>query len=291
MSRRRYHRRASDHGGGGGGHDGGGMMRWLLTYADMITLLTAFSIMMYSMSVINLQRFKQVAIAIRSGFNGNLDGAGIFKDGGVVYMDQNTEVKNPNPSLDQVRKLLEEYIARHHLQQEVNARLEERGLVVSLTSDGLLFDRGQAQLRPAARGVLQDVARAVNLLTNQVLVEGHTCNLPISTARFPSNWELSTSRATTVTRYLIEQCGLDPRRAGAAGYADSRPFVPNDSEAHRRRNRRVNIVILTGDRTVMHNAQTAPATPPPGANPPVSQEKEAAAPAAREMVSADETRH
>ncbi len=97
MSSHRRRRALGDHDGEGGGHDGGGMMRWLLTYADMITLLTAFFIMMYSMSVINLQRFRQVAIAIRSGFNGEQTGAGLFDKGGVVYIEQDKKVPTPGP--------------------------------------------------------------------------------------------------------------------------------------------------------------------------------------------------
>ena len=257
----------SGHDDGGGSHDGGGMMRWLLTYADMITLLTAFFIMMYSMSVINLQRFKQVAIAIKSGFNGEQTGAGIFEKGGVVYMEQDKPIPTPAPELDRVMKLLDEYIAKHGLKSQVMCRLEERGLVISLSSDGLLFDRGQAEVRPQAKALLDDVGRAVSSLKNEVLVEGNTCDLPISTPQYPSNWELSTARATAVVRYLIEHQDVAPRRIGAAGYADARPYAPNDSEEHRRLNRRVDIVVLSGLATLAHDAQLAPATPPQNQTP------------------------
>ncbi len=148
-------------------------------------------------------------------------------------------------------------------------RLEERGLVISLSSDGLLFDRGQAQIRPDARKLLDDIGSAVSKLKNEVMVEGNTCNLPISTPEYPSNWELSTARATTVVRYLIDQHHVDPSRIGAAGYADARPVAANDSEEHRRLNRRVDLVVLSGLATLAHDAQLAPATPP--ATPPAPE--------------------
>ncbi len=222
----RRRRALGDH-DGGGGHDGGGMMRWLLTYADMITLLTAFFIMMYSMSVINLARFHQVAIAIKSGFNGEQLGAGLFDKGGVVYIEEDKKVPTPAPELDRIMKELKDYIQRHGLKSQVMCRLEERGLVISLSSDGLLFDRGQADIRPGAQ-LLDDIGSVVAKLQNEVMVEGNTCDLPISTPQYPSNWELSTARATTVVRYLIDQHHVSPSRIGAAGYADARPLVKND---------------------------------------------------------------
>ncbi len=247
----------------GGGHDSGGMMRWLLTYADMITLLTAFFIMMYSMSVLNLQKFKQVAMSVRSGFGGDTGGAGLVDKGGVVYAQDKDNVPSPGPTLKAIMRYLNKYILRHNLKDVVQCRLTDRGLVISLTSDGLLFEKGRAAICPQARAVLHDMAVLLNRVQNEILVEGHTCDLPISTAEFPSNWELSTARATAVVRYLIANEGISARRIGAAGYADSRPFSPNTSEANRRLNRRVDVVIMSGLASVIRNAQTAPAAGPP----------------------------
>ncbi len=261
MARRRRSSNV-DH-GGGGGHDGGGMMRWLLTYADMITLLTAFFIMMYSMSVLNLNKFKQVAISVRSGFGGDLEGAGVFKDGGVVTMDNPNKIPNPGEPLSMVMKQLDQYIKKHRLQDRVTTRMEKRGLVVSLSSDELLFDLGRAEIRPEAKQVLDKMANVLRAIHNDVLVEGHTCDLPIATFLYPSNWELSTARATEVVRYMIETKGLDPKRIGAAGYADARPYLPNTSEKNRRYNRRVDIVVLSGEEAMIHRAQTAPEVGPP----------------------------
>jgi len=243
MSRRR---KAAAAEGGGGGHDGGGMLRWLLTYADMITLLMAFFILMYSMSVLNLSKFKQVAVSIRSGFGGRMEGGSrllTHPAGQRAILSQ--QFPEESKSIDEVAKELEQYIREHDLKDYMHVQVEERGLVISVSTDNLLFPIGSAQFGPQARAVLEKIAGMVNGFSNPVLVEGHTCDLPIHTAQFPSNWELSTARASQVIRFLIDKAGIDPNRLAAAGYADTRPVVPNDSEANRRLNRRVNIVILT----------------------------------------------
>jgi chemotaxis protein MotB len=123
-------------------------------------------------------------------------------------------------------------------------RVDERGLIISLVTDKVLFERGSASLQRGSREVLDEIAGLLRDIPNQVTVEGHTCDLPIHTAQFPSNWELSTARATQVIRYFIEQGQVPAQRLAAAGYADSRPLEPNTSEATRARNRRVDVVIL-----------------------------------------------
>jgi chemotaxis protein MotB len=236
-------------GGGGGGHDNAGSMRWLLTYADMITLLMAFFIMMYSMSVLNMEKFREVAFSIRSGFGGPLEGGP-----GMMNFPESRNSLLPSPgditessgpgAIPGVAKEIEQYIKEQGLGEVVRLRVEKRGLVVSLVTDEVLFDLGRAELRPQAKRILAKVADVVRDIPNDLAIEGHTCDLHIKTAQFPSNWELSTARATVVVRYLIERAGVKPARVSASGYADSRPLVHNDSEAHRMINRRVDIVIL-----------------------------------------------
>ena len=120
----------------------------------------------------------------------------------------------------------------------------ERGVVVTVMTDKMLFASGQADLRPEESGLLKTVAGAAKIVPqNPVRVEGHTDSLPIHTPRFPSNWELSTTRATTVLRYF-ESCGVAAGRLEASGYADQRPLGPNDSDENRAKNRRVEIVLL-----------------------------------------------
>lgn len=256
-----------------GGHGGGeheNSERWLLTYADMITLLVAFFIMLYAMSVMNVQKFQQLAISVRSGFgssmmNGEpsiLGNSGISgmpsilangrqpnedgksqKDGGLPSIKKDQAARQDAHNLDNAYQVMQAYIKKKHLENVMHVDRDERGVVVTVMTDKMLFARGEADLRPEEAGLLSKVAEVANAVPNQVRVEGHTDNLPIHTARFPSNWELSTTRATVVLRFF-EQQGVASRRLEAAGYAEQHPLKPNDNEANRGANRRVEVVIL-----------------------------------------------
>jgi chemotaxis protein MotB len=223
--------------------------RWLLTYADMITLLVAFFVMMYSMSVLNLAKFHQVAISIKSGFGGTVSGAGhsvLEQSGGEGRKPTILPEMNPaQPAA--IAKQIRHYIRERKLEKDLRVKVTERGVVVTIVTDDMLFPKGEADVTPGTARLLDKVSSIIAKTSNLIRVEGHTDDLPINTTRFPSNWELSTSRATTVVRYLIEHDRIDPARISAAGYADSRPLVPNDSEANRRVNRRVDIVIVQGN--------------------------------------------
>lgn len=227
----------------GGGHAGGGSLRWLLTYADMITLLMAFFIMMYSMSVLNVSRFRQVAISIRSGFGGVKHGQGKWILSPVGQLIKQSDGENLGVPWEVIRRL-QKVVVDKQLQHSVMLRPDERGLVVSLVTDKVLFSKGDAALSSGSRKTIVAVATALKDIPNGICVEGHTCDLPIESNKFPSNWELSTARAASVVRCLIEQAGIPADRLSAAGYADSKPLVPNDSEKDRAMNRRVDIVVL-----------------------------------------------
>jgi chemotaxis protein MotB len=117
--------------------------------------------------------------------------------------------------------------------------------VVTIVTDQVLFETGKADLRPLGAEVLDAVAPVMVDLTNRISIEGHTDNVPISGARFASNWELSAQRATTVLRYTIEHHGIAAARLSAAGFADTQPLASNDTPEGRSKNRRVEIVILS----------------------------------------------
>lgn len=228
------------------GHDAGGSLRWLLTYADMITLLMAFFIMLYSMSILNLNKFRQVAVSIRSGFGGRQPGQGqsVLSTEGRFSIKPSPLSGTPVGIPSQVLGRLERFVRQQKLQKSIKLRMDERGLVISLVTDKVLFARGQAELSGAAMRIIDGIASVLKQIPNQLRIEGHTCDLPIVSDRYPSNWELSTARATTVVRHLIEHEDIAPGRLSAAGYADSKPLVPNTSEANRALNRRVDIIIL-----------------------------------------------
>ena len=231
------------------GHDGGGSLRWLLTYADMITLLMAFFIMLYSMSILNMNKFRQVAVSIRSGFGGFSSGQGSSIVGkGVGFTVEPSQMAGDVAGVPwQVVQKVQKLIKEKKLAKSVKLRADERGLIISVVTDKMLFPKGQAELSPHAKEIVNALADAVRSISNPIRVEGHTCNLPVTSGKYPSNWELSTARATAVVRYLIEESWLPPDRLSAAGYADSKPLVPNVREVNRAQNRRVDIVILRTD--------------------------------------------
>lgn len=208
--------------------------RWLLTYADMITLLVALFIMLYSMSAVNQEKFGALARSMRREFQVLPE-----QNGGKVLGTRN--VVDP---LEQQASRLQQFLQKEGMQNQVRIRHEERGLVISLLSDGTLFDLGSAELKPSAKQVLDRVAEVLRAVPNPVLIEGHTDNLPIRTAQYPSNWELSAARAARVLRYLVQKGGIPAERLIAVGYADTRPLVPNSSPANRAQNRRVDIAVL-----------------------------------------------
>lgn len=223
--------------------------RWLLTYADMITLLMAFFIMMYSMSVLNLAKFREAAISIRTGFGGEVAGQGKapFGSSGKLGAKPSLEMGDTAGVSWSVIKPLMTYINNEYKDKSVQMGEDNRGLVITLRSDQMLFEPGGSEINAAAYPVLDKVAEALKMVPNLVQIEGHTCDLATHNGKYNSNWELSTARATMVLRYMVEKQHLPANRFSAAGYGSVRPVVPNDTDAGRRRNRRVEIVILRID--------------------------------------------
>lgn len=239
------------HGGEEGGrHETAGMMRWLVTYADMITLLLGLFIMLYAISTLDIQRFKALVEEFQALFAGG--GTSIVSGGKGILRLGAPESQRPlvvplipgkKPEMHDEEEALERFVERKKLADKVLIHREERGLVVSLLTDGIFFERGSAELSEEAKEVLRGIAPILKSSDRLIRVEGHTCDLPIHTSRFPSNWELSVARAVAVVRYLT-WLGVPPQRLSAVGYGEFRPMFPNTSEENRRLNRRVDIVLL-----------------------------------------------
>jgi chemotaxis protein MotB len=230
-----------------------GLDRWLLTYADMITLLMAFFIMVYSMSVLNVSKFRQAAISIRSGFRGLAPGQGrSLLDSSPLAVGDTAGIpwKKLRPVV--------EFIEHQSRDGAVTISEDERGIIISMSSDSLLFEPGSADVRTKAQPYLEKIARMLRSTKNEVRVEGHTCDLPPRGSRFATNWELSTARATGVLRRLVEQEKLPAERISAAGYGSMKPVVPNDSASNRAKNRRVEIIILRPEITAAFSPKDQP---------------------------------
>jgi chemotaxis protein MotB len=173
----------------------------------------------------------------------------------VDSLPQQQELADP---LVQVEETVRERAQSTGLASSIGFRREERGLVVTIVTDQVLFAPGRAEVQPAGFQILDVVADALAELSNDVIVEGHTDSRPISTTRYPSNWELSTARATSVLRYLVEARGFPADRIGAAGYADMRPLDRGATPAAMARNRRVEIVVLATKASGKAAAPVAP---------------------------------
>lgn len=226
--------------------------RWLLTYADMITLLVAFFMMMYSMSVINLEKFKQAAIGIRSGFNGAaLQG----KDSGESIIERGSRpvmIENPKPiilppkekvTMDQqiskANKAKEKELRARRvgaLVEKINHSLagvakskstrilaENKGVSIELIGDMIFFPKNSTDLSDEAKHVLKAVASVLGQVPNEISVEGHT-SATDKAAGYSTSWELSTARATGVVKFLLSSSTIDPRRVGVTGYGEYRPM-------------------------------------------------------------------
>lgn len=228
----------------GGGHDSGGMMRWLLTYADLITLLMVFFVVMYAMSKADTAKFNALRQSLAMALQPDNAGASMmFDQQGVSMIDQASQNSNTAKDVEDFQNMINKIKAKTQDPKQVAFMVDERGLTIRFL-DSSLFDIGSSQLRPDAFALLDAVGDTLKKELRYVRVEGHTDNLPIHTYQFPSNWELSADRSIAVTRYLIERHGLDPKMLSSLGYGEYRPLYPNNSEENRAKNRRVDIVVL-----------------------------------------------
>jgi chemotaxis protein MotB len=237
-------------GGESSGGEGAGMMRWLLTYADMITLLLALFIILFSISTINKVKLQRLVRDLGGGFN---------SQDAINNPPNGMTTATTKDDLQAMQAQLQTYISKNQLQNQVQTKIsrdgKKRELVITLLSDKQLFDSGKADLKDGTKKILNEVYAQLKARQNEVRVEGNTDNVPISNSQFPSNWELSSARATGVARYFVENDGLAARRISALGYGEYRPKYANDTDAHRAANRRVDVVILDTDAAT--NAQVS----------------------------------
>jgi chemotaxis protein MotB len=222
--------------------------RWLVSYADFITLLFAFFTTMYAISTVDQGKLAGVAEGLHDALNRHDSGGNSsVAPGGRVLPDAGRSVVNSGTgrsaeALDVRRTVLD--ALRGDLDAgRLEVRDDPRGLVLSIP-EASAFATGSADVSPAAESVIARLAGALKRVPTPARIEGHTDDVPIHTARFASNWELSTARATCVVQRLIAQ-GIEPERLSAAGYSEFHPRVANDSPESRARNRRVDVVILT----------------------------------------------
>ena len=221
--------------------------RWLVSYADFITLLFAFFVVMYSISSVNEGKFRTVSDSIKAALNpisSPLTTAVPFTVGQNKAVTVKPTIESATePAVRRLREIMRSL--KNETQVEITQLKElTNGDIVLTLPDTVLFRPGEAVLRPEALPFVQAMGEVLVELNRHVRIEGHTDNVPIATAQFPSNWELSASRAVTVVRTLSERYEVPAQNLSAVGHADSRPQTDNLTPEHRAKNRRVEIVVL-----------------------------------------------
>jgi len=227
--------------------------RWLLTYADMITLLMLFFIILYAMSTVNQQQYEALSQALASVFNGgNLTIFDTTRAGGAGLMEgvtpgQNIQSKTSGRNTGSGGQSAVRSQATSSLQNLIKSgRVRiiptERGFAISLVSD-YQFASGSADLSPEAMPILQEVSDFLTRIPNSIVVEGHTDNLPVDQTKWSSNWQLAGARSVAVVQAL-QDYGVPAERMSGASYGDTRPVQSNDTPEGRAFNRRVDIVIV-----------------------------------------------
>jgi chemotaxis protein MotB len=256
--------------------------RWLLTYADMITLLLIFFVVMFAMSQVDVDKYEAITQSLQSSFKSGdsiLDQGSGLLDGGKLQSgnisgggkgdkgtgkgnsnvpDQNQEEQNKNQpltareiafrkqeeELSNLMNMINQYIKENQLEDQISINDLPKGIAITL-NDRFLFDIGQANLKPDSTETLTRLASLFKQLNTMISIEGHTDNLQItSKSKYADNWELSGARALSVLRYFIDKQGLEPEGFQYAGYADTRPAGDNSTPSGRQKNRRVEITVL-----------------------------------------------
>jgi chemotaxis protein MotB len=218
------------------GHD-----RWLVSYADLVTLLLAFFTTLYAASNLDPSKVTPLSASLHDAFA--IEAVAAPSDGRPAPV----QVVARQHTLQDIKLTLEKQLADEVVKHDADVSVDPRGLVVSLPDDAA-FPVGSTDVSPAALGMIGKISETVRSVPNPIRIEGHTDDVPISTTRYGSNWELSTARASAVVAYLIQEVGVAPERMSAAGYGEFHPRVANDSPENRAKNRRIDIVILEARR-------------------------------------------
>jgi len=210
--------------------------RWVVSYADFVTLLFAFFTAMYAISRVDTGKLQLFTGSMRTAFKAApVQTSPVIE--GIVPIPEDTL---------RLEKEMSRAIAALKMPEDISVRRDDRGVVISI-GDNVLFDVGQATIKESSARALSAIATVIAGVPNNVVVEGHTDNIPVGSMRskYASNWELSTARATSILRYFISNYSLPAERFSASGYAEFRPVASNATPQGRTKNRRVDIVLLS----------------------------------------------
>jgi len=219
---------------------------WLVTYADLMTLLLVFFVLLYSLKAFEQEKFKSAVETIKEQINADVALTGVMELMEIpdsldtmITIEDVTGLRSLEKS---IVKDINEFIREKNQADNIATSVRENKIVVRIKGKAL-FKSGSADLNQTAVPIFNEIMKIIfDYPRYKVNIKGHTDNVPISTARYPSNWELSAIRATTVLKHLVEK-GIDPKRLTATGYGDIMPLVPNNSDKNRAINRRVEFVL------------------------------------------------
>ena len=232
-------------------HDEENTDRWLISYADFITLLFAFFVVMYSISSVNLGKYRVLSDSVSSAFSKSTDGSSVLPGHQLgisvnrapisLGVEGQAGYRAMSETAVEIEKRMKDWINKG----QIAVRGNEKWLEVEINTS-ILFPSGSAVLSRQASTILSDLSDVFKTSRNPLYVAGYTDDVPINTRRYPSNWELSSARAASVVR-LMAEAGISPQRMGVIGFGEYRPVADNDSPTNRSRNRRVVIRILAGE--------------------------------------------
>lgn len=211
--------------------------RWMVSYADFVTLLFCFFTAMYAISNVDTSKLGKFVDSMRVAFHDSADRGNAF----AVIEDVQLNLPGDIQVESGVREILGTIAGGS--EHSITVRREARGVVISI-ADRHFFQPKTAELNDSSKEVLDKIAHALLRYPNMVRIEGHTDNVPVGSGAFPSNWELSSIRAVNVAKYLIDTHGVHPGRIAAVGYSEYRPRAPNDTPEGRAKNRRVDVILL-----------------------------------------------
>lgn len=223
---------------------------WLLPYSDLLTLLLALFIVLFASSSIDEAKFSQISSVFNQIFEG---GTGVMDNAAPTPVpmpkdsageeNENSSYLEDQQSLEATQDKLDEYIAVHELENQFQTKLTEEGLLITIR-DSILFESGKATIKTEYETLAKDIS---DLLVfekpRQIVVTGHTDNVPINSAEFPSNWELSMMRAINFLKTIVSEDKMDPQLFSVKGYGENKPVASNDTAEGRSKNRRVEVLI------------------------------------------------
>ncbi|MBM7606441.1 chemotaxis protein MotB [Metabacillus crassostreae] len=235
---------------------------WLVPYADLLTLVLALFIVLFAMSSVDAQKFQQLARAFNSTFTG---GTGVLEypsptpDGELEQLDVQKEQEPDQEAVEEAQKRLEQenlkiiqekvnsYIANNKLQTQLKTTLTDEGLLITLLND-IFFDSGSAAIRNKDKELASEISELLIMSPpRNIIISGHTDNVPIKNSEFDSNWHLSVMRAVNFMKILIDNDRLDPKAFSAKGFGEFKPVAKNETKDGRQKNRRVEILILPNE--------------------------------------------